>query len=196
MPLSEREKFIILVDNDSIKKSDVIVLLEGDGVNRVKKTAALYLEGWANRILFSGGIKDLSYGSYPAEYVVPALIKMDVPEESILIDEKSQHTKDQAENVVTLALENKWKKIILVASHYHQYRAYLTFLKIILENNYKIELINAPVNDLLWFEKLDWGIRFDLLDSEFERIKKYAAQGDLATFEQAIEYQKWKEQQV
>ena len=39
MSLSKREKFIALVDNDGLLKSDVIVLLEGDGYNRYQKAA-------------------------------------------------------------------------------------------------------------------------------------------------------------
>lgn len=196
MSLTLREKFIILVDNDRLKKADAIVLLEGDGINRAKKAAELYHEGWAGRILFSGGITDLNYGSYPLEYVFPELTKCGVPEEAISVEKESQNTKDQAENVIRISQSNDWRKIILVASHYHQYRAYLTFLKIILESKLKIELINAPADDLLWFKTLDWGTRFNLLDTEFARIEKYSSLGDLATFEKAIEYQKWKEQQV
>ena len=37
------ERFIALVDNDGILESDAIVLLEGDGFNRYKKAADLYL---------------------------------------------------------------------------------------------------------------------------------------------------------
>ena len=34
---------------------------------------------------------------------------------------------------------------------------------------------------------------FDKLEKEFERIEIYSKMGHLATYEQAIEYQKWKE---
>jgi hypothetical protein len=33
------------------------------------------------------------------------------------------------------------------------------------------------------------------LEAEFVRIENYTAKGDLATFAEAIEYQKWKELQ-
>jgi hypothetical protein len=36
-------------------------------------------------------------------------------------------------------------------------------------------------------------MRFDRLAAEIERIEKYSAMGHLATAEEVIEYQKWKE---
>ena len=86
-----------------------------------------------------------------------------------------------------------WKKIILVASHEHQYRAYLTFLRQIIDSKSKIVLYNAPARDLKWFVDDGWGIRIDRLENEFNRIEKYLALGHLANFDEAIEYQKWKE---
>ena len=46
MKITDREKFIALVDNDSIDKSDVIVLLEGDGYNRYSKAVELFKKGY------------------------------------------------------------------------------------------------------------------------------------------------------
>ena len=37
------------------------------------------------------------------------------------------------------------------------------------------------------------GRRLDRLKAEFERIEKYAALGHLATAQEVVEYQKWKE---
>ena len=54
--MTSREKFIAIVDNDNIQKSDAIILLEGDGFNRYRKAVELYKEGYAEKIVFSGGI--------------------------------------------------------------------------------------------------------------------------------------------
>ena len=50
MKITDREKFIALVDNDSIDKSDVIVLLEGDGYNRYSKAVELFKKGIQKRL--------------------------------------------------------------------------------------------------------------------------------------------------
>lgn len=191
-----REKFIILVDNDCIKKSDAIILLEGDGLNRIQKAVELYQLGFAETLVFSGGITNYDYGSFPFSYVYPELINAGVPPSAIIHESKSQNTREQAIEVIKLANLKSWKNLILVASHYHQYRAYLTFLKELLDLNRNIILYNAPAKDLSWFEETVWGKRYDLLEQEFLRIEKYCQLGHLANFNEAIEYQKWKEQQV
>jgi len=190
-----REKFIAIVDNDSISKSDVIVLLEGDGLNRCQKAVDLYKSGFADKILFSGGISDYSYGSFPIFDVLPQLIKLGVPESSIIIENKSLNTKEQAEYVMDLVKKYKWKKLILVATHDHQYRAYLTFLKKVLELDNPIIIFNSPARNLPWFKETGWGTRIDRLTEEFKRIEKYKKIGHLATFQNVITYQKWKELQ-
>jgi len=191
-----REKLIVLVDGDCIKKSDAIILLEGDGFNRIPKTVELYQLGFANRVFFSGGINDQAYGSFPFSTIYPALINAGIPSEAILHESNSQNTREQAIEVIKIANSNGWKKLILVASNYHQYRAYLTFIKEILDTNCDIILFNAPANDLKWFEETGWGKRFDLINAEFDRIERYTALAHLASLNEAIEYQEWKEQQV
>ena len=191
-----REKLIVLLDNDCIKKSDAIILLEGDGLNRIPKVVELYQNGYADKIVFSGGITNLAYGSFPYPMVYPELIYAGIPSSAILHESKSQNTREQAIEVVKLAILNSWKRLILVASHYHHYRAYLTFLKQILDTNSNILLYNAPDKSLAWFKETGWGKRFDLLDDEFDRIEKYTELSHLSSINEAIEYQKWKEQQV
>ncbi|MDA7798110.1 YdcF family protein [bacterium] len=193
MSLTAREKFIALVDNDGIVKSDIIVLLEGDGFNRYKKAADLYNNGYSDKIVFSGAITDYNYGSFPFEDILPKLLESGVPKESIIHEKNSSNTLEQAIKVIDIAIKNKWNKIILVATHDHQYRAYLTFLKQVLERKKEILLFNSPVRNLKWFEKNVWGRRFDNIDNEFEKINTYLQKGHLASFDEAIEYHKVKE---
>lgn len=194
--LTDREKFIALVDNDCLQISDAIVLLEGDGLNRYKKAVDLYNQKFADKIIFSGGITDYEYGSFPFSDVLPYILKTNVPKEAIIHENTSLNTKEQATEVVRMAKKNEWRKIILVATHEHQYRAYLTFLREVLDNYPSLALYNAPVRDLPWFVETGWGIRFDRLNMEFDRIEKYSKLGHLATYKETIEYQKWKEQQM
>lgn len=193
MSLSIREKFIALIDNDGLLESDAIVLLEGDGYNRYQKAANLYLNGLSKKIIFSGAITDYEYGSFPFEDILPKLIESGVPESDIIHEKKSKNTKEQAIEIIKLAISENWNKIILVATHDHQYRAYLTFLKEVLESNKEILLFNSPVRNLKWFETNVWGRRFDNIDKEFEKIDRYMSMGHLATYQDAIIYQESKE---
>lgn len=191
--ISDREKILAIVDNDCLTPSDAIILLEGDGFFRFQKAVDLYKRGMAKKIVFSGNIIDKDYGSFPFEEIKPFILEGGVPEEDLIHENVSQHTRQQAIEVVKMAMANGWKKLALVASHEHQYRAYLTFLREVLDTNSGLILYNAPVRNLNWFVDSGWGIRFERLSAEFERIERYTEMGHLASADEVIEYQKWKE---
>lgn len=191
--ISDREKILAIVDNDCLTPSDAIILLEGDGFFRFQKAVDLYKRGMAKKIVFSGNIIDKDYGSFPFEEIKPFILESGVPEEDLIHENVSQHTRQQAIEVVKMAMANGWKKLALVASHEHQYRAYLTFLREVLDTKSGLILYNAPVRNLNWFVDSGWGIRYERLSAEFERIERYSAMGHLANADEVIEYQKWKE---
>lgn len=191
--ITDREKILAIVDNDCLTPSDAIILLEGDGFFRFQKAVDLYKRGMAKKIVFSGNIIDKDYGSFPFDEIKPFILESGVPEEDLIHENVSQHTRQQAIEVVKMAMANGWKKLALVASHEHQYRAYLTFLREVLDTNSGLILYNAPVRNLNWFVDSGWGIRFERLSAEFDRIERYSAMGHLANADEVIEYQKWKE---
>ncbi len=182
-----------IVDNDCLTKSDIAVLLEGDGFFRIQKAVELYHKGMVNKIVFSGNVINKEYGSYPFNEVKPYILEECVPEDDIIHENISLNTRQQAIEVVRLALENKWKKLVLVASPEHQYRAYLTFLREVLDTNSGLIIYNVPARNLNWFVDSGWGTRYERLCGEFERIEKYSALGHLASAEEVVEYQNWKE---
>jgi len=194
--MTDREKAIAIIDNDCIMKSDAIILLEGDGYHRYSKAAGLYRDGWADKIVFSGNITDYEYGSFPLSDVLPHILETGVPREAVIHENISLNTYEQAREVLDLARKNDWKKLILVASHEHQYRAYLTFLRQVLDMDIGILIYNSPARNLGWFVNSGWGVRFDRLEIEFDRIDKYSKMGHLATYKEVIDYQKWKEQHL
>lgn len=194
--ITDREIIMAIVDNDCLKPSDAIILLEGDGFHRFQKAVDLYKKGLGKKIVFSGAIVQKEYGSYPFEEVKPLILKAGVPEEDLIHEAKSLQTQQQAVEVVKIAMEKGWKRLALVASHEHQYRAYLTFLRQVLDSTSGIILYNAPVRNLDWFVDSGWGMRFDRLKAEIERIEKYSAFGHLANAQEVVEYQQWKEKQL
>ena len=194
--ITDREKILAIVDNDCLSPSDAIILLEGDGFDRFRKAVSLYKQGQAPKIVFSGNITDYDYGSYPFAEVLPRMLEAGVPEEDIIHEDKSLNTREQAVEVVRMAQERGWKKLILVASHEHQYRAYLTFLREVLDSKSGITLYNAPARNLDWFVDKGWGTRFERLEAEILRIEKYTELGHLASAQEVIDYQKWKEAQL
>jgi uncharacterized SAM-binding protein YcdF (DUF218 family) len=193
LELTLKEKFIILLNNEYLKQSDVIVLLEGDGLNRIPKVVELFKSGYANKIIVSGGLDNKKEGCFHAEVLASELIKKEVPEDSIILEKKSLNTREQAVEVMKIMKQYNWDSLILVASHYHQYRAFLTFLKVILEDDLNFKMYNAPALDIKWFSESEWGKRIDLLDLEFNKIDEYSKLNHIASYNEALKYFKWKE---
>lgn len=191
-PMTAKEKFLCVISNDSLKHADAIVILEGGGFVRAADGVELYREGWAPCVVYSGGAVDPNQDIYPADRALPELLEMGVPKAALIMEGQSQNTRDQAVEVMKIVKEKGWP-IILVASHYHQYRAFLTFLKAMKEADLNISLYNAPVRDLPWFEHdpcFNKGPvrRINLLQGEFERIPLYIEKGHVASFEEAMAY--------
>ena len=92
-----------IVDNDCLTKSDAAILLEGDGFFRFQKAVELYKKGIVSKIVFSGNTVDKDYGSYPFKEVKPYIISAGVPEEDVIHEDKSLHTRQQAVEVVKMA---------------------------------------------------------------------------------------------
>lgn len=191
--ITNGEKIIAIVDNDCLMKSNAAVLLEGDGFFRFQKAVDLYNQGNVSKIVFSGNVIDRDYGSFPFEEIKPYILGGGVRENDLIHEDKSVNTRQQAIEVIKMAKENGWKRLALVASHDHQYRAYLTFLREVLDTQSDILLFNTPVRNLNWFVDSGWGTRYERLIGEFERIEKYTAMGHLATADEVVEYQRWKE---
>jgi uncharacterized SAM-binding protein YcdF (DUF218 family) len=188
-----KEQFMALVDNDTVRPSDAIILLEGDGLYRYKKAVDLFHKKMAKVIVFSGGIVVPEKGSIPHTDIVPLMLAQGIPSQGIIVEQRSTNTHEQAREVVQMAMSKAWKRIILVASHYHQYRAYLTFLKETMDKHCDLMIYNAPVRELSWFEPTPWGVRFDLLSQEFDKIEQYVANGHVASFDEGIAHQRMKE---
>ncbi|MBM3428939.1 MAG: YdcF family protein, partial [Bacteroidetes bacterium] len=90
--LGPQEVALILISNDVLVKSDAIVLLEGDDDNRCQAAAKLHLDGFAPKIVFSGGVTNHAYGSRPLNEVMPTLRLCGVLESSVINESTSRNT--------------------------------------------------------------------------------------------------------
>ena len=192
--MNEKEKFIALMQNQSPKSADAIILLQGDGLSRAAHTAKLFHAGVAPVIVLTGGADDVTYGSIPSRELKAAIVDLKVPEAAFLFEETSTHTRAEADRAMELAKENNWKSVIIVTSPHHKYRAYLTFLQAMKDAALDLVLNISEASGLSWFSPNPWGKRADLLEREFERIQKYQEMGHVASFAKGIEYLEWKEQ--
>jgi hypothetical protein len=188
--VNNKDLFLILTSSSKIESADAVILLEGDGYSRILKATSLITEGWSDLLVFSGGIDNESVGSFTFEKCKSHLLNSGIGMDKIIHESNSQNTREQAVQVIKLCSDNGWKKIILVASLYHQFRAFLTFLKVLEENNLQniIHIINSPA--ILEWQEVTYSNynRLDLLKIEFEKIEEYSAKSHVSTYDSAINY--------
>ncbi len=172
---------ISFVKRDKLARADVIVALTGNGLERTNYAVELFKAGWAPLLLMVG-----STGSRPPKEMADYAIKNGVPENSIQLENRSSNTRQNAENVLKMAAENSWKKIILVTSPHHQLRAHLSFKKVNEKLGSRIKIINYPPTRYSWFDFVESSrgknkkvLRFLYIFSELYRILKYRIKGDL-----------------
>lgn len=129
-------------------KTDAIVAISGgDTSARTAQAIDLYRNGWADLLVFSGAAQDKT-GPSNAEAMKRQAVAAGVPSASILIDETSETTKQNAVNTTDLFENNDIRSVILVTSAYHQRRAGLEFGQ---RAGTAIRIVNHPVaSDNQW----------------------------------------------
>jgi len=109
--------------------ADAIVAISGgDTSARTSEAINLYKNGWANILIFSGAAADKS-GPSNAKVMQEQAIAAGVDPSSILIDEASETTAQNATETSNIFKEHGITSAILVTSAYHERRAMLEFDK-------------------------------------------------------------------
>ena len=153
-------------------KADAIVLLGGgtepadaprtsvevNGAgDRVLYTAELYKQDAAPLIILSGGNLDFSQarGSTPAQEMHDLLLALGVPEEAMLLQDKSQNTEEDAVYTKEILKEKGIETVILVTSAVHMERALMHF------QDPQLTLIPAPTDYAITQRYWDYLMRWD-----------------------------------
>lgn len=138
---------------DPLAPADAIVSVSGDAGPRVRTAVALWRQGYAPVIVFSGAARDPESVS-SAEIMKREAMRLGVPGERILLEEGSSTTQQNAEKVAELLPSVGLRSAILVTSPYHQRRAAMHF-----EREFEsagLELRNYPAEDPRWDPTLWW----------------------------------------
>lgn len=123
------------------KVDAIIAVSGGDTTARTSEAIALYHREWSDKLVFSGAAYDKT-GPSNAAAMRDIAIKAGVPEGDIIIEERSETTKQNAEQTSDILQDMNVKSVILVTSGYHQRRAGLEFQQRL---GAGIEIINHPV---------------------------------------------------
>lgn len=120
--------------NHTLVKSDCVLALGSHDTRVAERAADLFLQNWAPLLIFSGGLGNFTQGLWKeaeADLFAQIAIKMGVPENAILIENKSTNT---GENILFTQRLLKERNInpqsfILVQKPYMERRSYATFKK-------------------------------------------------------------------
>ena len=117
----------LLIVNDELNKADAIVVFSGDNGPRTEKGVELLKEGLGDYLILSGGVvyDDVTM----AELMKNHALKLGVPENKILLDDKASTTHENAEFTKEIIEENNFKSVIVVTSEYHSRRSKLAMEK-------------------------------------------------------------------
>jgi uncharacterized SAM-binding protein YcdF (DUF218 family) len=168
-----------------LERSDCILVLSSHDIRVAERGAQLYLEGYCDIVIFSGGLGRLTEGMWDkpeAELFAEAAIKMGVPEEKIIIENKSTNS---GENILFTKriLEDRnlnFSKFIVVQKPYMERRAYATFKRHWPEKDIMITSPQMSFEEYCSSSKID-DIDMDevinIMTGDLQRIKVYAEKG-------------------
>jgi uncharacterized SAM-binding protein YcdF (DUF218 family) len=164
--------------NHTLKKSDCILVLGSHDTRVAERGAELYLKHWAPLLIFSGGLGRLTsevWTETEADQFAAIALKMGVPSEAIIIENKSTNTGENILFTRQLLQEKSLnpETFIVVQKPYMERRSYATFKKQwpgkdIIVTSPQISFDDYPTNDLP-LEKI-----INIMVGDLQRIKLYA----------------------
>lgn len=162
------------------ESAEAIVFLQGDQLDRAELVLKLYQQKWAPRVILTGNNKMMERRQrndendlYLADIEI-YLKKNGLPEKSLIIDDQAMNTKDQAVNVIRLAKNQGWKKLLVVTSAYHLLRSFLTLAKQALDQEWPGEIKMQAPGDA--WSKIPTGRKktaLAMLAEEIDKLKRY-----------------------
>lgn len=167
--------------NNKLEKADCILVLGSHDTRIAERGAQLFLDAWAPLLIYSGGVGRLTEGLWnkpEAEVFADIAIKMGVPKEKILIENKSTNT---GENIIFTMKLLKEKKLepqsfIIVQKPYMERRAYATFKKHLPD---KKIIVTSPQISFEDYpnEKISKDDMINIMVGDLQRIKTYPEKG-------------------
>lgn len=127
--------------NANCHVADAIVAVSGgDTVARTEEAISLFRRGWAPMLVFSGAAADKT-GPSNAHAMRDYALQQGIPAEAIIIESNSETTHENARLSRGVLVGNRFSRVILVTSGYHQRRASIEFRRA----NNDIQVVNHPV---------------------------------------------------
>lgn len=166
-----------------LPRVDAIFVLCSLDTRVAEKAARLFIDGYANKVIVSGGIGALTqdiFNKPEAQVFVDIMVKLGVSLNDIILEDKSTNT---GENIqFTYALLNKlgesFKSFILVQKPYMERRTYATFMKQWPDEGAEVFLASPDIEyDEYFTNELPKDLVINIMVGDMQRIIEYPAKG-------------------
>jgi uncharacterized SAM-binding protein YcdF (DUF218 family) len=164
-----------------LEKSDIILTLGSKDLRVAEYAADLFLQGWAPRIMFSGGAGTLTKGHFArseAEMFAEIALRKGVSRDAVLIEPSSTNT---GENVILsrrLLQQQGFdpQTFIVVQKPYMERRSYATFMKF--WPGKRIIVTSPPISFAEYpTAELPKDLIINIMVGDLQRIKVYPDKG-------------------
>ena len=163
-----------LIKVDEPRKVDVIFVLSGAAYDRGMKAAEVFKQGWATRIVCTGGNKDataLALGKdyYECDLTRSAILLTGIDSNAVTTLPQGTSTFEESEAIEKYCVDQNIKSCIVVSSLFHTRRVSRTVKKKLEQAGVDTYLIGAPSR---FYEPTAWWkSEYGLLDLNNEYVK-------------------------
>jgi uncharacterized SAM-binding protein YcdF (DUF218 family) len=165
--------------------SDAILVLCSHDTRVAERGAQLFLDGWAPRLIFSGGLGSITrqiWREPEADQFARIAVNLGVPKERILIENASTNT---GENILfTKALLDERRlavnRLLLVQKPYMERRGYATFRKLWPDKDVRVTSPQVSLDEYLSAYTSDALTTSDVISimvGDLQRIREYPSRG-------------------
>lgn len=159
-----------LAKEDPLRKADAIAVLAGTRMDRALEAADLYQQGFATRIVLTYQVPERSFATLAERGVtLPAdadvtreiLQKLGIPSDAVILPSTvHSNTAHEAQTLRALAMEHRWRRVIVVTSKYHLRRAGFAVRRELAGTGVEVTMRGSRYDDTnpdrWWTRRRDW----------------------------------------
>ncbi|MGB9858618.1 MAG: YdcF family protein, partial [Moorellaceae bacterium] len=115
----------LVVEDNALQPADVIIVLSGEQGERVETAVKLYKQGFAPRLLMTGG--PVEWNVAAADIMAWQAESLGVPPQDIVLERRASSTYENAVYTLEILKQKGWRSAIVVTSPYHLRRTRFIF---------------------------------------------------------------------
>ena len=169
--------------NQTLHKTDAIFVLCSLDTRVADYAAELYLQGYADTVIISGGVGELTKDRFlesEATVFANIITSAGVPAKDIILESKSTNTGENVRFTYDLLKKTKRKvsSFILVQKPYMERRTFATFKKQWPEPNTEIQVTSPRVSfDDYFTEDMNKDLVVNIMNGDLQRMREYPKLG-------------------